>query len=134
MIGLFGNFIVCFAEQSIPKVGVATPTEKANDTVYLIFDNVEQSRWWIGGTILLGALFHLSELSRVSNLGLIFISSVGLDSYQASSLAREPVSLYFREYSDFELHRILSLHRPNVGVYASFLRYDCLSRVQVRIV
>jgi hypothetical protein len=98
-----------------------------NDTVYLIFDNVEQSRGWTGGALLLGALFKLSELTRLPNLGLIFISSVGLDGYQASTLSREPISLYFRDYNDSELYRILLLQRPNVDLYASFLRWDLLS-------
>lgn len=104
-----------------PKAAEKTPCAKVNDTVYLIFDNVEQSRGWTGGALLLGALFKLSELTRLPNLGLIFISSVGLDGYQASTLSREPISLYFRDYNDSELYRILLLQRPNVDLYASFL-------------
>ena len=111
-----------FAEQGTPKAAEKTPCANVNDTLYLIFDNVEQSRGWTGGALLLGALFKLSELTRLPNLGLIFISNVGLDGYQASTLSREPFLLYFRDYNDSELYRILLLQRPNVDLYASFLR------------
>lgn len=131
MAGCFCDLFVYFAEQSTPKAAEKIPCEKANDTVYIIFDNVEQSRGWTGGTLLLGALFKLSELTRLPNLGLVFISSVGLDGYQASTLSREPLSLYFRDYNDSELYRILLLQRPNVDLYASFLRCDSLSVADV---
>lgn len=111
-----------YAEQNAPKAACRTSCANVDDTVYLIFDNVELSRGWTGGALLLGALFRLSELTRLSNLGLIFISSVGLDGYQASSLSREPLSMYFRDYNDSELNQILLLQRPNVDLYASFLR------------
>uniref|UniRef100_A0A7I4F7I2 Orc1-like AAA ATPase domain-containing protein n=1 Tax=Physcomitrium patens TaxID=3218 RepID=A0A7I4F7I2_PHYPA len=109
------------ANKNAPKAACRTSCANVDDTVYLIFDNVELSRGWTGGALLLGALFRLSELTRLSNLGLIFISSVGLDGYQASSLSREPLSMYFRDYNDSELNQILLLQRPNVDLYASFL-------------
>lgn len=110
------------AEQSVAEATCKIPPEMSNETVYLIFDNVELTRSWSGGTLLLAALFRLSELTRLPNLGLIFISSVGLYNYQAATMAREPLQLYFRDYNDNELYQILLLQRPNVELYASFLR------------
>lgn len=92
--------------------------------VYLIFDNVELTRGWNGGILLLAALFQLSELTRLPNLGLLFISNVGIDAYQACSISREPLPLYFRDYNDNELYQILLLQRPNMELYASFLRFE----------
>jgi len=107
--------------KSVADATCKIPPEMSNETVYLIFDNVELTRSWSGGTLLLAALFRLSELTRLPNLGLIFISSVGLYNFQAATMAREPLQLYFRDYNDNELYQILLLQRPNVELYASFL-------------
>jgi origin recognition complex subunit 5 len=56
------------------------------------------------------------------NLGLIFISNVTLDSFYSHTGALEPLTVYFRDYTDDELHQFLIKGKPITEVYASFLK------------
>jgi len=89
--------------------------------VYLIFDNIELLHEWNNGFNLISALFKLSDLTRMPNLGLIFISNVTPDSFYSHTGALEPLTVYFSDYTDDELHQFLIKGKPITEVYASFL-------------
>lgn len=91
------------------------------EVVYLIFDNIELLHEWNNGFNLISALFKLSDLTRMPNLGLIFISNVTPDSFYSHTGALEPLTVYFRDYTDDELHQILIKGQLNTELYASFL-------------
>lgn len=91
------------------------------EVVYLIFDNIELLHEWNNGFNLISALFKLSDLTRMPNLGLIFISNITPDSFYSHTGALEPLTVYFRDYTDDELYQILIKGQPNTELYASFL-------------
>lgn len=92
------------------------------EVVYLIFDNIELLHEWNNGFNLISALFKLSDLTRMPNLGLIFISNITPDSFYSHTGALEPLTVYFRDYTDDELYQILIKGQPNTELYASFLK------------
>lgn len=92
-----------------------------SEMVYLIFDKFELLHEWNNGFNLISALFKLSDLTRMPNLGLIFISNVTPDSFYSHTGALEPLTVYFRDYTDDELHQILLKGQPNSELYSSFL-------------
>ncbi|GLJ41213.1 hypothetical protein SUGI_0853150 [Cryptomeria japonica] len=93
----------------------------SNGVVYLIFDNIELLHEWTNGFGLISALFKLADLTRMPNLGLIFISNVTPDSFYLQTGTLEPLTVYFRDYTDEELHQILLKGQPNPELYGSFL-------------
>ncbi|KAJ7538210.1 hypothetical protein O6H91_11G038400 [Diphasiastrum complanatum] len=103
--------------------------------VYLVIDNVELLRAWAGGLNLFNVLLKLCELTRLPNLGIILISNVGLDGFMSGTGFREPQPLYFRGYTDEELHQILLKGQPNADLYSSFLHAALkpLTRVTRRV-
>lgn len=92
-----------------------------SEVVYLIFDNIELLHEWNNGFNLISALLKLSDLTRMPNLGLILISNVTPDSFYSHTGALEPLTVYFRDYTDDELHQILIKGQPNTELYSSFL-------------
>lgn len=90
--------------------------------VYLIFDNVELLLDWPGGLRLISALLRLCEFSGLANLGLIFVSSLGPDSFFSGTGLLEPLPVYMRDYTDDDLHQILLKRKPKGELYSSFLR------------
>lgn len=89
--------------------------------VYLIFDNIELLHEWNNGFNLISALFKLSDLTRMPNLGLIFINNITPGSFYSHTGALEPLTVYFRDCTDDELYHILIKGQPNTELYASFL-------------
>lgn len=95
--------------------------EDSAEVVYLIFDNIELLHEWSNGFGLISALFRLSDLIRMPNLGLIFISNIAPDAFYGHTGALEPLTVYFRDYTDDVLHQILLKGQPNQELYGSFL-------------
>lgn len=89
--------------------------------VYLIFDNVELLLDWPGGFRLISSLLRLSEFSGLANLGLIFASSLGPDSFFSGTGMLEAIPVYMRDYTDDDLHQILLKRKPKGELYSSFL-------------
>jgi origin recognition complex subunit 5 len=90
--------------------------------VYFIFDNVELLLEWSGGFRLISSLVRLQEFSRLQNLGVIFVSSLGPDAFFSGTGMLEPLPVYMRDYSDDDLHQILVRRKPDRDLYSSFLR------------
>ena len=89
-----------------------------SEMVYLIFDKFELLHEWNNGFNLILALFKLSDLTRMPNLGLIFIDNVTPDSFYSHTGALDPLTVYFWEYTDDELHQILIKGKPNTKLYS----------------
>ncbi|KAL2642334.1 hypothetical protein R1flu_009921 [Riccia fluitans] len=95
---------------------------KLERTVYLVFDNVELIRDWASGGSIMSSLLKLAELTRLPNLGLIFVSNAGPDTFQLATASREPLPIFFRDYSNEELYQILTMRQPNSELYSFFLK------------
>ncbi|KAL3684601.1 hypothetical protein R1sor_002623 [Riccia sorocarpa] len=104
-------------------VGACKDSGKLSEkTIYLVFDNVELIRDWAASGTIMSSLLKLSDLTRLPNLGLIFVSSAGPDSFQLATASREPVPVFFRDYSNEELYQILTMRQPNSELYSFFLK------------
>ena len=93
-----------------------------SEVVYLIFDKFELMHEWNNVFNLILALFKLYDLTRMPNLGFLFISNVTLDSFYSHTGALEPLNVYFQDYTDDELHQILTKGKPNTKLNSSFLK------------
>ncbi|EFJ26106.1 hypothetical protein SELMODRAFT_413184 [Selaginella moellendorffii] len=95
--------------------------KRETGVVYLIIDNIDLVRNWSGGQNLLSVLFRLPELSRLPQLGMVFISSVGPHAFTSGTGCRQPLPVYFRDYLDDELFQILVKKQIKSDLYVSFL-------------
>ena len=77
-------------DSSSKEVGILDYSE----VVYLIFDKFELLHEWNNGFNLILALFKLFDLTRIPNLGLIFIINVVVDSFYSHTGALEPLIAY----------------------------------------
>ncbi|CAM6109807.1 unnamed protein product [Calypogeia fissa] len=119
---LEGACAVACSRNSKEKSSASRCSDGGQEVVYLIFDDVELVRGWTGGGTLLASLVTLSQLTRLPNLGLVFVSSAGPDTFHLGTSARELVPLYFREYTNEELYSILVKWQPNSDLYSFFLK------------
>lgn len=92
------------------------------EMVYLIFDNLEFIREWDKSTNILPFLFKLHDILRMPQVGLIFISGASPDTYYSDTGHVEPIPVYFPNYTEDELRRILVKNQANKKLYSSFLK------------
>lgn len=91
--------------------------------LYLIFDNVEVIRHWGKNSELLSLLFKIHDITRMMDLGLIYIScNAGPEIYYSSTSSTEPVPIFFPDYTEEELHQILIRNQEYPKLYNSFLK------------
>lgn len=92
--------------------------------IYLIVDNVEVIRHWGKNSELLSLLFKIHDITRIMDLGFIYIScNAGPEIYYSSASSTEPVPIFFPDYTEEELHQILLRNHENPKLYNSFLKY-----------
>ena len=99
----------------------ADKTSACRCTVYLVLDSVELLREWEGSGPLLATLLALPESPQLPGLALILIARVGWDAFRGGTGAREPLLLFFPDYSDQELQQILAIKR-SASSYLPFLK------------
>ncbi|KAK8948750.1 hypothetical protein KSP39_PZI005605 [Platanthera zijinensis] len=89
--------------------------------IYLIFDNVELLRLWDKSSTIVPLLLRLSEILKIPELGIIYISSSSPDAYYLCTGSIEPIPVYFPDYSLEDLHGIFMRNQSNPNLYSSFL-------------
>ncbi|KAK1266599.1 hypothetical protein QJS04_geneDACA002540 [Acorus gramineus] len=107
------------ASDFVASLAEALKLKADGGMVYLVFDNLELAR-----QDLVSVLFRLSDLVVApERLGLVFISSVGPDSYYLNTGSVEPIPVFFSDYTDEEIYRIFSSKNQasNPKLYSSFL-------------
>ncbi|KAL5815931.1 hypothetical protein ACOSQ3_024309 [Xanthoceras sorbifolium] len=89
--------------------------------IYLIFDSFELVREWDKSSTILPFLFGLSDILKMPEVGMIFISNTSPDTYHSNTGYIEPVPVYFPEYTEEELRQIFMRNQVNRKLYSSFL-------------
>ncbi|XP_065859633.1 origin of replication complex subunit 5 [Euphorbia lathyris] len=89
--------------------------------LYLIFDNVELIRNWDKSSIMLPFMFNLYDTLKMPEVGLIYISNSSPDTYYSNMGYIEPIPVYFPEYTEDDLRKILIRNQANQKLYSSFL-------------
>ncbi|XP_075519153.1 origin of replication complex subunit 5 [Primulina tabacum] len=89
--------------------------------IYLIFDNLELVREWDKSTITLSLLFNLSDILKMAEVGVIFISNTSLDTYQSDTGYVEPFPVYIPGFTEDDLRQIFMRNQANPKLYSSFL-------------
>ncbi|KAM7485624.1 hypothetical protein LguiA_001633 [Lonicera macranthoides] len=89
--------------------------------VYLIIDNLELVQEWDKPSSMLPFLFKLYDILKMTDIGLIFISSRSPDAYYSDTGYVEPVPIYFPDYTEDDLRKIFIRNQENPKLYSSFL-------------
>ncbi|XP_020996586.1 origin of replication complex subunit 5 [Arachis duranensis] len=90
--------------------------------IYLVFDNFQLVREWDKSSTLLPFLFNLYDLLKIPEVGLIFISNTSPDTFYSSNMGYvEPIPVYFPDYTDADIRKILSRNQADSKLYSSFL-------------
>ncbi|XP_073271361.1 origin of replication complex subunit 5 [Primulina huaijiensis] len=89
--------------------------------IYLIFDNLELVREWDKSTSTLSLLFNLSDILKMAEVGVIFISNTSLDTYQSDTGYVEPFPVYIPGFTEDDLRQIFMRNQANPKLYSSFL-------------
>ncbi|KAM7508638.1 hypothetical protein LguiA_019091 [Lonicera macranthoides] len=88
---------------------------------YLIIDNLELVQEWDKPSSILPFLFKLYDILKMTDIGLIFISSRSPDAYYSDTGYVEPVPIYFPDYTEDDLCKIFKRNQENPKLYSSFL-------------
>ncbi|CAN6441633.1 unnamed protein product [Victoria cruziana] len=115
------DFIALLRDALIQARSGCRKSDKDGRMVYLIFDNVENIRLWDEGLPLLSVLFSLSNILKMLEVGLVFISSVSMDDLHHENGFPDLLTVFFPAYSEGEIHQILMRNRENPKLYSSFL-------------
>lgn len=89
--------------------------------IYLIFDNFELVREWDKSSSILPFLFGLSDILKMPEVGMIFISSTSPDTYHSNTGYVAPIYVYFPECTEDDLRQIFMRNQANQKLYSSFL-------------
>lgn len=89
--------------------------------VYLIFDSLELVRDWDKSGTILPLLFKLHDVLKVNDLGLVFISSSSLDTYDSDTGLVDPIPVYFPDYTEDGLRQIFLRNESNPKLRSAFL-------------
>ncbi|KAH9731907.1 Origin of replication complex subunit 5 [Citrus sinensis] len=89
--------------------------------IYLIFDNFELVREWDKSSSILPFLFGLSDILKMPEVGMIFISSTSPDTYHSNTGYVAPIHVYFPECTEDDLRQIFMRNQANQKLYSSFL-------------
>ncbi|OMO78762.1 Origin recognition complex, subunit 5 [Corchorus capsularis] len=97
-------------------------SEQPNGTmIYLVFDNLELVRKWDKSSTILPFLFNLSDILKMPEVGIIFISNTSPDTFYSNMGYMEPITLYFPDYTEDDLRQIFMANQSNRKLYSSFL-------------
>ncbi|XP_058073599.1 origin of replication complex subunit 5 [Magnolia sinica] len=89
--------------------------------VYLIFDNVELLRAWDKNSSMISTLFNISDILKMPEVGLIFISGTSPDTYYSNTGFPDPLPVFFPDYTEDDLYQIFMRNQANPKLYSSFL-------------
>lgn len=89
--------------------------------IYLIFDRFELVREWDKSSIILPLLFGLTDILKMPEVGIIFISRGSPDTFYSNTGHLEPVPVYFPEYTEENIREILMSKQKSQKLYLSFL-------------
>jgi len=95
--------------------------EKIGNMIYLVFDNFHLVREWDKSSTILPLLFNLHDMLKMHEVGLIFISSTSPDTFYSNMGYVEPIPVYFPDYTEGDIRRILLRNQVNQKLYSSFL-------------
>ncbi|XP_071717423.1 origin of replication complex subunit 5 [Rutidosis leptorrhynchoides] len=111
---------------NVGKSSSSKKSEKRADLVngnmvYLVFDSLELVRDWDKSCTILPLLFKLHDILKVSDVGLIFVSSSSLDTYHSDTGFVDPIPVYFPDYTEEELRQIFMRNHSNSKLRSAFL-------------
>ncbi|MED6134037.1 Origin recognition complex subunit 5 [Stylosanthes scabra] len=90
--------------------------------IYLVVDNFQLVREWDKSSIILPLLYNLYDLLKMPEVGLIFISNTSPDTFYSSNMGYvEPIPVYFPDYTDADIRKILLRNQADSKLYSSFL-------------
>ncbi|GAU30790.1 hypothetical protein TSUD_355160 [Trifolium subterraneum] len=90
--------------------------------IYLVFDNFHLVRDWDKSSTILPLLFNLYDMLKMPEVGLIFISSTSPDTFYSTNMGYvEPIPIYFPDYTESDMRKILLRNQANQKLYSSFL-------------
>lgn len=103
------------------KLKLGSEQSERGEMIYFILDNVELLHSWEKSSTIVPLLLRISDILKIPEVGLIYISSSSPDTYYLSTGSIEPITVYFPDYSLEDLHDIFMMNQSNPKLYSSFL-------------
>ncbi|XP_015959703.1 origin of replication complex subunit 5-like [Arachis duranensis] len=115
------NAINNLKEKSEKLMSSKTMRGGIGNMIYLVFDNFQLVREWDKSSTILPLLFNLYDMLKMPEVGLIFISNSSPDTFYSNMGYVEPIPVYFPDYVEADIRKILLRNQANPKLYSSFL-------------
>ncbi|XP_057757952.1 origin of replication complex subunit 5-like [Arachis stenosperma] len=115
------NAINNLKEKSEKLMSSKTIRGGIGNMIYLVFDNFQLVREWDKSSTILPLLFNLYDMLKMPEVGLIFISNSSPDTFYSNMGYVEPIPVYFPDYVEADIRKILLRNQANPKLYSSFL-------------
>ncbi|RYR13151.1 hypothetical protein Ahy_B04g070291 isoform B [Arachis hypogaea] len=115
------NAINDLKEKSEKLMSSKTMQGGIGNMIYLVFDNFQLVREWDKSSTILPLLFNLYDMLKMPEVGLIFISNSSPDTFYSNMGYVEPIPVYFPDYVEADIRKILLRNQANPKLYSSFL-------------